>query len=207
MRGEKFNDGIRIRNTICRIRYTKYEIRGTNVRTLEARCTPLGTYFAAAPKSHHLTCPERSLMDLRWSTGDYRRSPRRDANSASTRKSSLHTCHLVLYQLVCRPYATSGGSGFVTLAENYPQRTVNRLTTILPDIEPGRTKVCFWSSTFVGMISLALLAVSGHNSASPQDVLLGLSTFQRGAAAVGKMPAAMTTVHHSASLSILAPLV
>ncbi|KAI4597075.1 hypothetical protein KJ359_004586 [Pestalotiopsis sp. 9143b] len=104
--------------------------------------------------------------------------------------TSLHVAYL-------RP---AEAQAYVMMAENYRQSTLNRLAKVLPDIEPGQTQACFWSSTFVGMIALALPAVNGYEGVSPKEVLLGLSTLWRGAATVGKMSAAVTAVHDPASL-------
>lgn len=109
--------------------------------------------------------------------------------------TSLHVAHL-------RP---AEAQAYVTLAEDYRQRTLNGLAKVLPDIEPGQTQACFWSSTFVGMIALALPAVNGYDCVSPKEVLLGLSTLWRGAATVGKMSVAVTAVHDPASRSTAAP--
>lgn len=111
--------------------------------------------------------------------------------------TSLHVAYL-------RP---AEAQAYVTLAEDYRQRTLIRLATILPAIEHRQTEACFWSSIFVGMIALALPAVNGHEDVSPKDLLLGLSTLWRGAGTVGKMSAAVTAVCDPASLSTTAPSV
>lgn len=94
--------------------------------------------------------------------------------------TALHIAHL-------RPV---DATQYTSLATTYLDKTLQSLSGLLrrADLEPEQVDACFWSSAFVGLITLGQYhQTNSEERQTPKALLLKLASLWRGADTVGKV--------------------